>query len=237
MRRGRGRRIIDRERTGERSPKMSNEELQRSVSDELAWDPKVYNLAIAVQAQDGTVTLRGTAGSLREKREATAAARRIHGVGRVVNDLQVRLMGENRRIDADLRGAVLQALMLDGTVPPTVDARVTDSMATLTGTAEWQYQREEAELVAGNVVGLLGLVNEIRLTTPAPYAGDVQESIGKALERNARIDATSLRVQASDGKVTLSGAVPSWAEHDAAVSAAWSAPGVKSVVDELLVQY
>ncbi len=216
---------------------MSNEELQRRVSDELAWDPKVYNLAIGVEAHDGTVTLRGTVGSLREKREATAAARRIHGVRGVANDLQVRLMGENKRIDADLRGAVLQALMLDSSVPRTVDARVTDGVATLTGTAEWQYQREEAELVAGNVIGLLGLVNEIRLTTPAPYAGDVQESIRNAFERNARIDATSLRVDASDGKVTLSGIVPSWAEHDAAVDAAWSAPGVKSVVDELLVEY
>jgi len=215
---------------------MSNDELQRSVSEELSWDPKIYNLAIAVEAHDGTVTLRGTVGSLREKREATAGARRIHGVKRVDNELQVRLMGESKRLDADLRGAVLQALMLDGTVPPTVDARVTDGVVTLTGTADLQYQREEAELVAGNVVGVLGLVNEIRLTTPAPYAGDVQESISKAFERNARIDATSLRVDASDGEVTLSGVVPSWAEHDAAVSAAWSAPGVKAVVDELVVE-
>jgi osmotically-inducible protein OsmY len=214
---------------------MSNEELQRSVSDELAWDPKVYNLAIAVQAHDGTVTLRGTVGSLHEKREATAAARRIHGVRQVVNELQVRLMGENKRIDADLRGALLQALMLDSSVPRTVDARVADGVATLTGTADRQYEREEAELVAGNVIGLLGLVNEIRLTTPAPYAGDVQESIRNAFVRNARIDATSLRVEASDGKVTLSGVVPTWAEHDAAVDAAWAAPGVEAVVDELVV--
>jgi osmotically-inducible protein OsmY len=83
---------------------------------------------------------------------------------------------------------------------------------------------------------VVGLVNEISLTTPVPYAGDVQESILRAFERNARIDAVSLRVEMSDGKVTLFGAVSSWAEHDAAVSAAWSAPGVKSVVDELVVE-
>ncbi len=216
---------------------MSNDELQRSVSEELSWDPKVYNLAIAVEAHDGTVTLRGTVGSFREKREATAAARRVHGVKRVADELQVRLMRESKRLDADLRGAVLQALMLDGIVPPTVDARVTDGVVTLTGTADSQYQRDEAEFVAGNVIGVLGLVNEIHLTTPTPYAGDVQESIRNAFVRNARIDATSLRVDASDGKVTLSGVVPSWAEHDEAVSAAWSAPGVKAVVDELVVEY
>jgi osmotically-inducible protein OsmY len=215
---------------------MSNEELQRSVSDELSRDPQVYNMAVAVQAHDGAVTLRGTVGSFREKREATTAARRVRGVKRVVNELEVRLMGEHKRIDADLRGAVLQALMLDSAVPPTVDAHVSESVVTLVGTADRQHQRDEAELVAGNVRGVLGLVNEIRLTAPVPYAGDVQESIGRAFERNARIDAVSLRVEASDGKVTLSGAVSSWAEHDAAVSAAWSVPGVTSVVDELVVE-
>jgi hypothetical protein len=54
---------------------------------------------------------------------------------------------------------------------------------TLTGTVDRQKQRAEAELVAGNVFGVLGLVNEIRLTTPVPYAGDVQESIRTAFER------------------------------------------------------
>jgi osmotically-inducible protein OsmY len=216
---------------------MSNEELQRKVGDELSWDPEVDDRAIAVRASDGVVTLRGTVSSHREKRAAATAARRVPEVTRVVNGLQVRVLAGGRRDDADLRGAVLQALMLDVAVPPTVDARVSEGVVTLTGTVDRQTQRAEAELVAGNVFGVLGLVNEIRLTTPAPYAGDVQESIRSAFERNARIDASSVRVDASDGKVTLSGVVPSWAEHDAAVDAAWAAPGVTLVVDELVVDY
>jgi osmotically-inducible protein OsmY len=48
----------------------TNNELTAEVTDELFWDPKVDNVAIAVSATDGTVTLRGTVGSLREKREA-----------------------------------------------------------------------------------------------------------------------------------------------------------------------
>jgi osmotically-inducible protein OsmY len=216
---------------------MSNEELQRRVGDELSWDPEVDDAAIAVSASDGVVTLRGTVGSHREKRAAATAARRVPEVTRVVNGLQVRPLLGGRRDDADLRGAVLQALRPDVAVPPTVDARVSEGVVTLTGTADRQQQRDEAELVAGNVFGVLGLVNEIRLTTPLPYAGDVQESIRSAFERNARIDASSLRVDASDGKVTLSGVVPSWAEHDAAVDAAWAAPGVTLVVDELVVDY
>jgi len=42
----------------------------------------------------------------------------------------VRLLNANRRDDADLRGAVLQALMLDALVPSTVDATVRDGLVT-----------------------------------------------------------------------------------------------------------
>ena len=45
-------------------------ELSTDVRDELFWDPKLDSAAIAVSADDGKITLRGTVGSLREKREA-----------------------------------------------------------------------------------------------------------------------------------------------------------------------
>jgi hypothetical protein len=48
----------------------------------------------------------------------------VFGVISVDNQLQVKLMNDERREDADLRGDVLQALMLDGLVPSTVDAKV-----------------------------------------------------------------------------------------------------------------
>jgi len=71
------------------------------------------------------VTLRGTVGGFREKREATSAAKRVYGVTKVDNELSVRLLDGDGRDDADLRGAVLQALMLDSLVPSTIDATVT----------------------------------------------------------------------------------------------------------------
>ncbi len=55
-------------------------ELTADVSDELFWDPKVDNTAIAVSADDGKIALRGTVGSLREKHEAKKAAQRVFGV-------------------------------------------------------------------------------------------------------------------------------------------------------------
>ena len=216
---------------------MSNDEVERWVTDELFWDPKVDRDAIAVTARDGKVTLRGTVGSFHEKREAQKAAERVYGVKSVDNDLKVKILSEDGKEDADLRGDVLQALMLDSLVPPTVDARVYDGWVTLTGTAEWQYQRDEAELIAGNVFGVIGLDDEIELDTPQPKAGDVKESIEKSFKRNAKLDAKGLAVNTYNGTVSVSGTVSSWAEHDEAIDAAWAAPGVTNVEDGILVEY
>jgi osmotically-inducible protein OsmY len=216
---------------------MTDDELVRNVTEELYWDPKVDHVEIAVAADDGVVTLRGTVGSFRQKREAKSAAERVFGVKKVANELQVRLLGEFGREDAELRGDVLQALMLDTLVPRSIDARVLDGEVTLTGHADWQFQRDEAEFVAANVLGVAGMIDQIELMAPMPSAGDVKQSIKKAIERNAKLDAEAVSVESSNGTVTISGTVSSWSDHDDAVSAAWAAPGVRRVKDQILVAY
>ncbi|TCO19731.1 osmotically-inducible protein OsmY [Kribbella steppae] len=216
---------------------MTNDELQLNVADELFWDPKVDSEAIAVSAKEGTVTLRGTVGSFRQKREAKKAAKRVYGVVYVDNELEVRILNEQRRDDADLRGDVLQALVLDSLVPSTVDAKVKDGFVTLTGSVDWQYQRSEAAFVAGNILGVIGVENDIFLETPTPWPADVEDSIKKAMQRDAKLDAENIQVETASGTATLTGNVRSWAEHDAAVAAAWAAPGVTDVNDRLSIFY
>jgi osmotically-inducible protein OsmY len=138
---------------------IADEDLVGNVSDELVWDPKVHAERIAVAADDGKVTQRGTVGSSREKYEARKAVERVRGVVSVDDELQVRLMDHQKREDAELRADVLQALMLDGL----------------------------------------------------------------------------MRIAKSGGKVTIEGTVSSRTEHDEAIEAVWSAPGVTSVNDQLKV--
>jgi osmotically-inducible protein OsmY len=209
---------------------MSNDQLVSNVTDELLWDPKVDSAAIAVSADNGAVTLRGTVGTFRQKREAKQDAERVYGVENVNNELQVRILDGNRR-------DVLKALMLDSLVPSTIDAKVNDGWVILSGTAEWQFQRDEAEFIAANVVGVAGMIDQVELMARMPSAGDVKHSIKKAIERNAKLDAEAVSVDSSNGTVTLSGSVSSWSEHDDAVSAAWAAPGVRRVKDQILVAY
>jgi osmotically-inducible protein OsmY len=217
---------------------MSNENLIRDVTEELGWDPRIDSAAIAVAADGaGAVTLRGTVGSFHEKWWAGQAAKHVHGVTRVENELTVELLDDREYRDADLRGDVLRALTLDALVPSTVDATVENGYVTLTGTADRQYQREEAERVAAHIRGVVHVFDDIELTPPPAGPVDVEHAIASAFKRNAKLDADKVSVTTSNGTVTLKGTVRSWAERDEAVAAAWAAPGVRQVHDRILVAY
>jgi osmotically-inducible protein OsmY len=207
--------------------------LQVDVQDELLWETRVEDAAeIAVFVRDGAVTLRGTVGSLGAKHAAATAAQRVAGVRRVDNRLDVRLLERHRRDDAELRGAVVRALSWNVQVPDGVDASVTDGTVTLTGVVAFGHQRDAAAAAARNLRGVTAIHDEIRVKSPFA-ATDVTDRIERAFERNAQIEADALRVEATDGTVTLTGNVATWAEHDAALDAAWAAPGVTDVKDEL----
>jgi osmotically-inducible protein OsmY len=182
------------------------------------------------------VTLRGTVGSFPQKHAAQAAAWRVVGVADVENELQVRLLDLHSRADAELRGQVLQVLDWNVLVPQSVDASVDDGVVTLRGSAREKFQRDEAEVAVRNLHGVKDVRNEIELDRGAT-AVEVEGDIEKAFQRNARIDASEVEVESAGGKVTLRGSVRSWAEHDAALEAAWAAPGVNSVDDRLSVAY
>ena len=67
-----------------------NDGLAADVIEQLYWDDSVDGRAIAVFADDGTVTLRGTVSTERERDEATHVAARTFGVVAVDNQLRVR---------------------------------------------------------------------------------------------------------------------------------------------------
>ena len=84
---------------------------------------------------------------------------------------------------------------------------------------------------------MYALHNDIRLTSTRG-ASDVKKDISEAFRRNAKLDGDCLYVDTtSAGGVAFVGTVSSWAEHDEAVAAAWSARGVTEVDDQILVAY
>jgi osmotically-inducible protein OsmY len=211
-------------------------QLQRDVIDELRWDPAVGNVEIGVAAKNGVVTLNGQVASFATKYAATRAAERVGGVRALAEDLKVVLPSSYNKTDTDLAHSVATTLTWDIQVPnETVKARVEGGWVTLEGSVEWQYQSNAAERAVRNLTGVRGVSNMIQLQKQAS-APDVKERIERALKRHAELDSKQIHVEAIGGRVTLRGNVRSCAERQDAESAAWSAPGVSTVDDELVVQ-
>ena len=88
---------------------MTDAELRRQVAAELSWDPRVDSEVIEVSADSGTVTLRGTVDSLRQKRAVSQATARVRGVIRVADEVRVRIPGRNQRTTTLLTCALVSA--------------------------------------------------------------------------------------------------------------------------------
>ena len=131
----------------------------------LANDPRLPAAdEIAVDAFGATVTLRGTVGSFAQQRAAVADARRVIGVTDVFDELNVRLLNDDRRADAEIRGAALQRLIWDSLIPGTdLDVGVADGWVTLKGEVEFQFQSDLAFDDVAGLYGVVGVTNEIKV--------------------------------------------------------------------------
>lgn len=216
--------------------RKSDDQLQRDVTEELRWDPSIGRAEIGVVARDGVVTLTGQADSFAKRWAAIKAAERVSGVRAVADELTVHLPTDYKRTDIDIAHAVANALRWDIEVPDDkIKARVDDAWVSLDGEVEWDYQRLAALRAVRNLTGVRGVTNNISLR-PRAFAPEVKSRIESALKRTAETDASHITVLATNGEVVLRGKVHSWSARDDAERAAWSAPGVSKVKDELLVQ-
>ena len=214
---------------------MTDKQLQDNVLAALNWEPSVDAAQIGVTVNQGVVTLRGDVKTYTEKSAAERIAFGVYGVKAVANDLEVRVVGTMDRTDSEIAAAAVNALKWNSQVPADkVILAVNNGWITLKGELDWNYERESAARVVRDLLGVRGVVNDIKVR-PRVSVSDVAAKIEAALKRSAEIDARRIHVGATDGKIVLSGNVRSWAERREAERAAWSAPGVKQVDDQLSV--
>lgn len=209
--------------------------IRQDVSDELRWDPRIHARDLDVMESGGIVTLRGTVASYAEKWAAERAAERVAGVRAVVSELTVALCAAHVRSDADLTHRILDGFHWDVHVPDDrLRASVVEGWVNIDGSVEWQYEKDAAERVVRNITGVRGITDSVRVS-PTATVDDVRSRIGEALRRQGEEQADGISVQADAHVVTLRGTVTSFAERRAVEFAAWSAPGVREVRDEIRV--
>jgi osmotically-inducible protein OsmY len=202
----------------------------------LADHPRVHPDEIAVQAQNGEVTLRGTVPGPLERETAVRAARAVPGVVRGEDRLRVRPVALDARDDVDVTAAVIQALVDDDQVPADdIEVKTREGTVTLRGLVELSSQRQRAARIALGVGGVERVVNRLKVWLEVS-ADDVATRITDALGDDAVIGIEQVNVSVHDNDVTLTGWVTSPEHHAAALAAAAGAPGVAGVHDEISIR-
>ena len=207
----------------------TDNQLKEDIEQELRWDPKVN------AAQIGVVNCLYRDGTELVGENAEDATKRVCGVRTVAQDLTVKLLSDHVRTDSDIAAATQSALKWDVYVPNSVTAKVHQGAITLEGQVAWNYQREAAARAVRYLAGVVSVLNAITLK-PQTSSSEVKDKVVAALQRHATADAKSIHVNASGSKVTLTGHPSSWQAIEDAVAAAWSAPGVTEVDDQLQIQ-
>jgi osmotically-inducible protein OsmY len=213
----------------------SDSEIERDVKEELSWNPDLNADDIAISVKKGVVTLAGFTRSYTDKFEAEAAAKRVAGVVAVANDIEVRIPSVDERPDPEIaRDAVAAVKSQLPISSEKIKIIVKNGWITLEGQVEWQYQRSTAENAVRRIKGVKGVSNMIQLK-PHAQPSEIKKKIQDAFRRNAEVDSNRIIVEADGSVVTLKGTVRSWIEREEAERAAWAAPGVTSVVDQIVV--
>jgi osmotically-inducible protein OsmY len=210
-------------------------DIREAVQAELDFDPLVDTVNITVKNIDGDVALNGTVPSYPQYQEAAAAARRVSGVKQVHSHLMVQLPDADYRDDVQLATAANNALGWDVTVPSGIEAAARDGNLTLSGLVAYGSQALAAERAVSGLTGVRNVKDDIEVSSDAD-ALDVTLLVDDAIDRNALFyDDSDVQVAVNGNAVTLGGHVRTWAEHDAAVGAAWMASGVYAVIDDISI--
>ena len=207
--------------------------LRDAVLHQLEWDPAVEASGIGVTARGGAITLTGSIDSYAGKLAAERACKRIHGVRAVANDLDVKLIAG--RSDADIASDAATMLRLHNEVPESVQVAVHHGHLTLTGTVAWHYQRMQAEKAVRSIRGVRHLTDRISMV-PRAAGHDMHRRITEALHRNATLDAKHIAVTVTGSVVHLKGVATSWLQRNAAERAAYDAPGITMVDNQIVVE-
>ncbi len=187
----------------------TDKQLQCDVLDELQYEPSVDASKIGVIVQNGIVSLSGTVANYAET---------------------------YRAIHADIAQAVVNALKWHVWVPhDAIKVKVEQGWVTLEGTVDAKFRLVAADAAVRYLTSVKGLTNLITVIRPAINSSEVKTKIENALRRGIELEATWINVEVIGNKVFLRGHVRSWAERSDIERAAWAAPGVGQVEDNLII--
>jgi osmotically-inducible protein OsmY len=213
----------------------SDIQIQKDVVAQLGWEPWLNAAEIGVSVKDGVVTLTGIVDTYAKKLTAERAAKAIAGVKAVAENIQVGVSPNFRKTDTEIAEAVVNALKWHSAmIENKIKIKVEEGIVTMEGYVEWNFQRKAAKEAIENLTGIR-LINNFIVIKPSANPADIKKKISAAFQRSATVDSEKVSVDVIGGKVILRGKVQSLQEREEAEDAAWLAPGVNYVDNQLKI--
>ncbi|MGF6697285.1 osmotically-inducible protein OsmY [Paraburkholderia sp. MM5496-R1] len=210
-------------------------QLKQEVEDELMNNSAVDANGIGVAVVDGIVTLSGHVPDYAKKVAAEKCALRIAGVVAVVVGIDVKLHESEQRTDEDVALSVRAVLdWIAGLEEQAIKIKVEKGWVSLSGEVEDGYRSHIAEKNIVHMRGVTGVTNDIRIRGSASPI-EIEYNIRKAIQRHTDRELKHVGVEVDDGRVILSGRLSSSIERSIVSGAARSTPGVKAVVDRMVI--
>lgn len=217
-----------------------DEEVKRNITDELYRDPRVDASEVSVKVDNGRVVLTGQVPTYFSSTAAYSVALQTPGVISVDNRLIVSYPpGVTTPSDSQLLTIVEEKLARNPDIEiQDKEIDVTGGNVTLRGTVDAYWKKDYAETLVASEPGVLTITNNLAIVPDKDYLDqDVANGVSLSLESNPLVSVEDIDVRVENGKVTLTGTVPSWPVWEAAHSAAVLTPGVREVENLIVVSW
>ena len=215
----------------------TDEEIKWAVEGAFLYDPRLIGFNVEVAVTGGVVTLTGVVDNLQAKKAAEQDAGNTIGVWQVKNYLKVRPI--EPLDDLEIAQNVRQALLWS----PDVDRHQIvvschNGLVYLSGIVSSDYEKFQAEDIAGRVRGVVTIENKLRIDLTWRWKSDeeIKQDIEERFQRSPFIEAEQITVTVQDGIATLTGTVEIWQKRNLLVDQALKG-GAKSVASRLQVSY
>jgi len=205
-------------------------QIEQDVREELEMEPSVRAAAIDIQVRDGVVTLSGVVDGDGERWLIESAARRIAGVKSVLAQLKI-FAPDITPADDDI--ALDCERVLRRLTPKTdyaIGVMVSNGWVTLSGDVAEGYERRIAETEVDSLLSVHGVNSQVKVRS-SMARDDAGANIAANIPEQHELKSGSYEFALDNDRVTWSGVMLSWAQHQAKLYAAWSTSRTKHVID------
>lgn len=136
--------------------------------------------------------------------------------------------------DNDILEAIEAELRFDQAVSAdTIDVRVEEGVVELSGNAFTLLVKQRAVRLVGSLKGVRAVVDRIAVASTHRTDQEILDDVQATLRDDPVVEAQQIRVKVTNGKVTLEGAVDSFAERQLTASAVSGVNGVVAINNQI----